>query len=52
MKRPSKNPMDTDHIFALLEEFYKRGFTKKEMKEIVDIWWKVGDALKLKHRHE
>jgi hypothetical protein len=52
MKRPSKVPMEAEDIFALLEEFYKRGFTKKDMKDIIDIWWKVGDALKLKQRHE
>ena len=38
-------PLDIDQIFDLLNEFYKRGFTKKEIKEIVDIWWMVNDRL-------
>jgi hypothetical protein len=45
-------PLDTDQIFSLLDEFYKRGFTKKDIKEMIDIWWKVGNALKLKYKHE
>jgi hypothetical protein len=42
-------PLDTDQIFNLLEEFYKRGFTKKQMKEIIDIWWMIGDRLGTKY---
>ena len=37
--------MDGEHAFALLDEFYKRGVTKKEMKDLIDIWWKVSKAL-------
>jgi hypothetical protein len=39
-------PLSADQIFALLDEFYKRGFTKNEMKMVVDIWWKVGRLTK------
>jgi hypothetical protein len=45
MKQPVKNPMDVDQAFSLLEEFYKRGVTRKEMKELIDIWWRVSKAL-------
>jgi len=46
MRRTIKNPPeDSKQMWALLDEFYKRGVTKKQMKDIVDIWWKVSDAL-------
>jgi hypothetical protein len=46
MKRLHPDPLNTDQIFALLDEFYKRGFTKNEMKMVIDIWWKVGKLVK------
>lgn len=45
MRQPIKNPMNSEQAFALLEEFYKRGVTKKEMKDLIDIWWRVSKAL-------
>ena len=46
MRRPIKKPPEvTAHVWALLDEFYKRGVTKKQMKDLVDVWWKVSDAL-------
>ena len=45
MRKALKPPLTIDQIFELLDEFYKRGFTKKEMKEVIDIWWKVSKAL-------
>ena len=45
MKRMQNPPLTSEQMFALLDEFYKRGVTKKQMKDIVDVWWKVSDAL-------
>ena len=45
MKRMQNPPLTSEQMFALLDEFYRRGVTKKQMKDIVDIWWKVSDAL-------
>jgi hypothetical protein len=45
MRKAPKTPLTIDQIFVLLDEFYKRGFTKKEMKEVIDVWWKVSTAL-------
>ena len=45
MKRMQNPPLTSEQMFALLDEFYKRGVTKKQMKDIVDIWWKVSEAL-------
>ncbi len=45
MKRTQTPPLTSEQMFALLDEFYKRGVNKKQMKDIVDIWWKVSDAL-------
>jgi hypothetical protein len=45
MKKLQNPPLTSEQMFALLDEFYRRGVTKKQMKDIVDIWWKVSDAL-------
>ena len=45
MKQPVKNPIDGEQAFALLDEFYRRGVTKKEMKDLIDIWWRISKAL-------
>jgi hypothetical protein len=45
MKRMPSPPLTSEQMFALLDEFYRRGVTKKQMKDLVDVYWKVSDAL-------
>ena len=45
MKRIQYPPMICEQVFALLDELSKRGVTKKQMKDLVDVYWKVSEAL-------
>lgn len=45
MKTMPSPPLTSKQMFALLDEFYRRGVTKTQMKDLVDVYWKVSNAL-------